>query len=93
MTTELKKKENADKLNYSLSLDVPFETNEQAVIACRTLSPDLTLNTNDIEAICAPMGTRFTCEVKGSSDRVIRVAISSIIDSLKTIVECMDVLS
>lgn len=90
MTTELKRKDHVEKLTYSLSLDVPFETNEQALIACRTLSPDLTLNTNDIEAKCVPVGKKFTCEVKGTSDRVIRVAISSIIDSLKTIVECMD---
>lgn len=79
-----------NKLTHQVTINIPFETAKQASIACNSLSPDLILNSNELRATCRVENRDLVCEFSGVSDRVIRVAISSIIDNLKTVIECMD---
>lgn len=78
------------KLSHRVSINIPFENEKQALIACNSLKPDLILKSNELSVSCNDSGKDLICEFRGVSDRVIRVAISSVIDNLKTIIECMD---
>ncbi|ODQ77212.1 hypothetical protein BABINDRAFT_15704 [Babjeviella inositovora NRRL Y-12698] len=77
-------------LDYIFQLDVPFITTRQATIALNTLSPDPILKPNEITVEYSTKDTQLSIVFKGLSDRVIRVAISNVIENLKTIVECME---
>lgn len=77
-------------LDHQLTLKIPFETAEQAVIAQKTISVDPVLKKNEITVEYTVEGTQLVCLFAGASDRVIRVAISNAIDNIKTIIECMD---
>ncbi|CAG88396.2 DEHA2E18964p [Debaryomyces hansenii CBS767] len=79
-----------EKLSHQVSINIPFESEKQASIACNSLSPDLILRSTELSVSCRSSDRNLICEFSGSSDRVIRVAISSVIDNLKTIIECMD---
>lgn len=78
------------KLSHQVSISIPFESEKQALIACRSLSPDLILRSTELSVSCRSSSRDLICEFSGTCDRVIRVAISSVIDNLKTIIECMD---
>lgn len=78
------------KLSHQVSINIPFESEKQALIACKSLLPDLNLRSTDLSVSCRNSDRNLVCEFNGTSDRVIRVAISSVIDNLKTIIECMD---
>lgn len=76
--------------DHSLTLDIPFQTSRQASIACNTLSPDPILKANELTVDYSTKESHLLVKFDGASDRVIRVAISNVIDNLKTIIECMD---
>lgn len=78
------------ELPYKITLNIPFETQRQAQIASKTLSPDPILKANELSVLYATDSTSLICSFSGVSDRVIRVAVSSVIDNIKTIIECMD---
>ena len=75
---------------YTLELNIPFETFNQAVIAKNTLSPDPILRSDELTIDYATDSNNLKVKFSGVSDRVIRVAISNMIDNIKTIIECMD---
>lgn len=77
-------------LDHIVTLDIPFETDKQAEIAMRTISVDPVLKENEISVKYSTQSNLLICRFAGISDRVIRVAISSAIDNIKTIIECMD---
>lgn len=77
-------------LPYQIRLDVPFENERQATIAQKTLSPDPILRASELQVSYTNDGNHLICEFHGLSDRIIRVAVSSVIDNIKTIIECMD---
>lgn len=78
------------KLSHQVTINIPFENEKQALIARNSLSPDLILRSTELNVSCKSSDKNLICEFSGASDRVIRVAISSVIDNLKTIIECMD---
>lgn len=78
------------KLSHRVSISIPFENEKQALIACNSLSPDLILRTTELNVSCRSSDRNLVCGFSGVSDRVIRVAISSVIDNLKTVIECID---
>ncbi|KAK6453583.1 transcription factor Pcc1-domain-containing protein [Scheffersomyces xylosifermentans] len=82
--------QSVEELPYKLTLKVPFETARQALIASQTLSPDPILKGNELDVTYDAEDTTLLLKFSGISDRVIRVAISNVIDNLKTIVECID---
>lgn len=77
-------------LPYSVTLTVPFPTEKQAVIAKRSLEPDPILKANELAVEYVADNSSLICKFTGVNDRALRVAISSVIDNLKTVVECMD---
>ncbi|KAK8439782.1 EKC/KEOPS complex subunit [Candidozyma auris] len=77
-------------LDHIVTLDVPFETETQAEIAMKTMSVDPILKKNEITVDYSIQNNLLTCKFAGISDRVIRVAVSSAIDNIKTIIECME---
>lgn len=77
-------------LDHCLTLNIPFQTGKQADIACRSLSPDPILKANELTVKYSTEENRLVVVFSGGSDRTIRVAISNVIDNLKTIIECFD---
>ena len=75
------------------TLDIPFETEAQASIAMRVLQPDPILRPQDFEVTYSTRGASLVVSVASVDDRVLRVGVSNIIDSIKTIVETADELS
>ncbi|KAJ1533213.1 chromatin DNA-binding EKC/KEOPS complex subunit, partial [Saccharomyces cerevisiae] len=74
-------------------LKIPFETERQATIATKVLSPDPILKPQDFQVDYSSEKNVMLVQFRSIDDRVLRVGVSSIIDSIKTIVEAMDVLS
>ena len=66
---------------------------EQANIAKKVLEPEPILRPDDLQVEYFTMDNCLIIDFKSIDDRVLRVGISSIIDSLKTILEAMDELS
>lgn len=77
-------------LDYQLQITIPFETAKQAEVACNTISPDPILKKNELTVDYSVEDSNLICDFKGVSDRVIRVAISNVLDNIKTTVECME---
>nr|4WXA_A Chain A, EKC/KEOPS complex subunit PCC1 [Saccharomyces cerevisiae S288C]4WXA_B Chain B, EKC/KEOPS complex subunit PCC1 [Saccharomyces cerevisiae S288C]4WXA_C Chain C, EKC/KEOPS complex subunit PCC1 [Saccharomyces cerevisiae S288C] len=80
-------------LDHTLELKIPFETERQATIATKVLSPDPILKPQDFQVDYSSEKNVMLVQFRSIDDRVLRVGVSSIIDSIKTIVEAMDVLS
>ncbi|EWH17449.1 Pcc1p [Saccharomyces cerevisiae P283] len=80
-------------LDHTLELKIPFETERQATIANKVLSPDPILKPQDFQVDYSSEKNVMLVQFRSIDDRVLRVGVSSIIDSIKTIVEAMDVLS
>ncbi|CAI6635781.1 AAC_HP2_G0034100.mRNA.1.CDS.1 [Saccharomyces cerevisiae] len=80
-------------LDHTLELKIPFETERQATIATKVLSPDPILKPQDFQVDYISEKNVMLVQFRSIDDRVLRVGVSSIIDSIKTIVEAMDVLS
>lgn len=78
---------------FQITLNIPFETKEQATIAQNTLAPDPILKVDELKTEFTTNDNIFVCSFSGVSNRVLRVAVSSTIDNLKTVIECMEVLS
>lgn len=77
-------------LTHTLEINIPFETSSQAMIAKNTLSPDPILKNDELTVDYQVNGSNLLCTFHGVSDRVIRVAISNVLDNIKTIVECIE---
>ena len=77
-------------LTHKISLNIPFETARQAEIACETLKPDPILKADELSVDFLHEEAVLKCNFVVVSDRVIRVAVSNVIDNIKTIIECMD---
>ena len=74
-------------------MKVPFKTEQQAVIATRVLSPDPILKPQDFQIDYSSEKNVMLVQFRSIDDRVLRVGVSSVIDSIKTVVEAMDELS
>lgn len=74
-------------------LQIPFETPQQAQIAVKVLKPDPILRPDDFEVDYVSNGSVLEVKFRSIDDRVLRVGVSSVINSVKTVVEAMDELS
>lgn len=80
-----------DGTNASRVVTVPFESLRQAEVARNTLRPDPILKPSELVVEYAVEGLRLVVAFNGASDRVLRVAVSSTLENLKTVVECFEV--
>ncbi|CAI4045418.1 hypothetical protein SKDZ_11G2990 [Saccharomyces kudriavzevii ZP591] len=80
-------------LDHTLELQIPFETERQASIATKVLSPDPILKPQDFQVDYSSEKNIMLVRFRSIDDRVLRVGVSSVIDSIKTIVETIDELS
>ncbi|CCF59428.1 hypothetical protein KAFR_0H00190 [Kazachstania africana CBS 2517] len=80
-------------LDHTLKLEIPFEDAKQANIAVDVLKPDPILRPQDFQVSYKARDNVFVAEFESIDDRVLRVGVSNVIDSLKTIIETMDELS
>lgn len=78
------------ELSYRLSISIPFENDKQASMARKTMAVDPVLKSNELLIKFNQEENKLICQFMGTSDRVIRVAISNVIDNVKTIIECFD---
>ncbi|XDT03931.1 Transcription factor Pcc1 [Nakaseomyces glabratus] len=83
-------KNNTRDLSHTLDLHVPFETARDALIAQRVLQPDPILRPEDFQVEYEAKATVLDIHFKAIDDRVLRVGVSSVIDSIKSIVETID---
>lgn len=79
-----------ETLTHRLEINIPFESSTQATVAKNTLSPDPILKKDELTVDYQVDGSSLICSFNGVSDRVIRVAISNVLDNIKTIVECFE---
>lgn len=64
---------------------------EHAANAARTLAADPVLRPNEVKVTTGAEDGNLRVEIAGVSVRAIRVAANNVIESLKTIVECLEV--
>ncbi|KAL3237565.1 chromatin DNA-binding EKC/KEOPS complex subunit PCC1 [Nakaseomyces bracarensis] len=77
-------------LTHTLNLRIPFETERHARIAQRVLSPDPILRPEDFQVDYTTHDTTLLINFQSIDDRVLRVGVSSVIDSIKSIIESID---
>ncbi|AMD23011.1 HHR242Wp [Eremothecium sinecaudum] len=77
-------------MDYSLRLEIPFETENQASIAVKALSPDPILKPEDFHVRFSHNNNKLLVSFQSVDNRVLRVGVSSVIDSIKTIIETFD---
>ncbi|RCK67027.1 EKC/KEOPS complex subunit PCC1 [Candida viswanathii] len=75
---------------YNLTINIPFETANQAAIARTSLEPDPILKADELTISFSTQDNNLKVHFSGVSDRVLRVAISNLMNNLKTVIECMD---
>lgn len=71
-------------------LEVPFEDSTQAEIAVKVLEPDPILRPEDFEVDYSSKDRNLCISFKSIDDRVLRVGVSSVIESIKSIIETID---
>lgn len=69
---------------------MPFQTSKQAQIAKRSLEPDPILKPSDLRVEYSTDSSTLVLDFQAVSARILRVAVSSVLDSLKTVVETLD---
>lgn len=74
-------------------LEIPLVTARQAQIAVQVLKPDPILRPEDFKVEYTSEDNLLRVKFLSVDDRVLRVGVSSVIDSIKTIIEAMDELS
>lgn len=77
-------------LDHSLKLEIPFQTAAQANIAKQVLLPDPILKPQDFQVDYTATDNVLVVGFQSIDDRVLRVGVSSVIDSIKTIIETID---
>ncbi|CCH62050.1 hypothetical protein TBLA_0G01030 [Henningerozyma blattae CBS 6284] len=86
----MSKRDNNMQMEHTLTLNIPFATSKQADIACQVLRPDPILRPQDFQVKYTSKGNELVMEFQSIDDRVLRVGVSSVIDSVKTIIETFD---
>ncbi|CEP63883.1 chromatin DNA-binding EKC/KEOPS complex subunit PCC1 LALA0_S09e04632g [Lachancea lanzarotensis] len=79
-----------NQLLHVLHLEVPFETAQQAQIASKVLTPDPILKPQDFHVQYSCKHSVLHLDFESIDDRVLRVGVSSVIESVKTILETID---
>lgn len=71
-------------------LEIPFENARQAAIAKEVLRPDPILKPQDFQVDYTTDKNVLLVSFQSIDERVLRVGASSVIDSIKTIIETID---
>ena len=80
-----------NEINWLIrNLEIPFTTSRQAQIAAKVLVPDPILKPQDFQVEYLSQDNILAVHFRGIDDRVLRVGVSSVIDSIKTIIETID---
>ncbi|CCD25323.1 chromatin DNA-binding EKC/KEOPS complex subunit PCC1 NDAI_0E05060 [Naumovozyma dairenensis CBS 421] len=81
-------------LDYTLEIRIPFPEERMATIAQQVLSPDPILKPEDFQVEYLKPATQHNnvllVKFQSIDERVLRVGVSSVLDSIKTILETMD---
>ncbi|CAR26713.1 hypothetical protein ZYGR_0H05360 [Zygosaccharomyces rouxii] len=77
-------------LDHNLHLTIPFPNDRYSEVAVKVLRPDPILRPEDFQVEYKSKGNLLEIDFKSVDDRVLRVGVSSVIDSVKTIVETID---
>ncbi|GMM27961.1 chromatin DNA-binding EKC/KEOPS complex subunit [Martiniozyma asiatica (nom. inval.)] len=76
--------------NFHLTLTIPFESEEHAKIAQKTLSPDPVLKPQELRVTYATKTQNLIIKFDGISNRAIRVSANNTMENIKTIMECFE---
>ncbi|KAG0677675.1 EKC/KEOPS complex subunit [Kluyveromyces marxianus] len=79
-----------DPFEHSLRLEVPFENSRQADVARKVLLPDPIMKPEDFHVRYSAQDSKLVCEFESVDERILRVGVNSVIESIKTIIETMD---
>ncbi|XP_068430955.1 L antigen family member 3-like [Clinocottus analis] len=86
-TTEGERNHETGRLEFSL--DVPFPSHREAVIAMRSLSPDREPRKGGISKQLALTGSTLTVKWSADEARILRVSVNSFLDHLALVMETM----
>lgn len=75
---------------FCRSLNIPFESNKQASIAEKTLSPDPILKPGQSQITYSVHDSTLHINVQAIDDRVVRVTVNNLLENLKTVIECFE---
>ncbi|CAR65216.1 chromatin DNA-binding EKC/KEOPS complex subunit PCC1 [Kluyveromyces lactis] len=75
---------------HSLHLEIPFESIKQADVARKVLLPDPIMKPEDFQVTYSTQDTKLICDFESVDERILRVGVNSVIESIKTIVETID---
>ncbi|TWW66181.1 L antigen family member 3-like [Takifugu rubripes] len=81
-------KNESGKLEFSL--DVPFPSSREAVIALRSLSPDREPRKGGIEKELTLSGSTLSVRWRADEARILRVSVNSFLDHLSLVLETME---
>ncbi|XP_013875967.1 L antigen family member 3-like [Austrofundulus limnaeus] len=88
MATEADNNLETGKLEFSL--DVPFPSSSEAVIALRSLSPDREPRRGGISRHLSVSGSTLSVRWSADEARILRVSVSSFLDHLSLVIETME---
>ncbi|CDH11181.1 related to Polarized growth chromatin-associated controller 1 [Zygosaccharomyces bailii ISA1307] len=74
-------------------LQIPFPDAKDAQVALRVLEPDPVLRPEDFQCSYTNIGNVLEVHFRSVDDRSLRVGVSNVIDSIKTIIEAIDELA
>ncbi|XP_040012567.1 L antigen family member 3-like [Xiphias gladius] len=81
-------KHETDKLEFTL--DVPFPSSREAVIALQSLSPDREPRKGGISKQLTVAGSTLSVRWSADEARILRVSVNSFLDHLSLVVETME---
>ncbi|CDR45332.1 CYFA0S17e01816g1_1 [Cyberlindnera fabianii] len=76
--------------DHKLDINIPFEEPKQATIAKKSLEPDPIMRPDDIRVRFLVEESSLVIKFEATTDRTLRVAASSVLESLKTVIETID---
>lgn len=80
----------SDDKKYRVSFDFPFDTEEHAAIASRTLQVDAEPKRSATERHFRCTGTLLHVEIRSCEPKYLRVATNALLDHLQLIVETIE---
>uniref|UniRef100_A0A1A8GZY6 L antigen family member 3 n=1 Tax=Nothobranchius korthausae TaxID=1143690 RepID=A0A1A8GZY6_9TELE len=81
---------NLETGKLQFSLDVPFPSSHEALIALRSLSPDQEPRRGGISKQLSVSGSTLSVRWSADEARILRVSVSSFLDHLSLVIETME---
>ncbi|VVT58494.1 uncharacterized protein SAPINGB_P006237 [Magnusiomyces paraingens] len=80
----------SQQLPYKLTLKIPFDSEPHANVVLQSLLPDKELRPDQVTRILSLEGPILVADYSAASDRVLRVTINALLDSVAMLVEAID---